>query len=77
MIVTIIAYAISLYFMPLAFRSFRDLQYRIEQDLSYLLLQPGVFNTPTGASRSTSAVIARTARSRASSCTTSASAGCR
>lgn len=46
-VVTIIGYAISLYFMPLAFRSFRDLQYRIEQDLSYLLLQPGVFNSPT------------------------------
>jgi lipopolysaccharide export system permease protein len=47
-VVTIIAYAISLYFMPLAFRSFRDLQFQIEQDLSYLLLQPGVFNSPTG-----------------------------
>ena len=46
-IVTLIGYAISLYFMPLAFRSFRDLQYQIEQDFSYLLLQPGVFNTPT------------------------------
>jgi lipopolysaccharide export system permease protein len=32
--------------MPLAFRSFRDLQYQIERDFSYLLLQPGVFNTP-------------------------------
>jgi lipopolysaccharide export system permease protein len=46
-VVTVIGYAISLYFMPLAFRSFRDLQYQIERDLSYLLLQPGVFNTPT------------------------------
>ena len=46
-VVTVIGYSISLYFMPLAFRSFRDLQYRIERDLSYLLLQPGVFNTPT------------------------------
>jgi len=46
-IVAVIAYSISLYFMPLAFRSFRDLQYQIERDLSYLLLQPGVFNTPT------------------------------
>jgi lipopolysaccharide export system permease protein len=46
-IVTVIGYAISLYFMPLAFRSFRDLQYQIERDFSYLLLQPGVFNTPT------------------------------
>ena len=46
-VVTVVGYAISLYFMPLAFRSFRDLQYQIERDFSYLLLQPGVFNTPT------------------------------
>jgi lipopolysaccharide export system permease protein len=46
-IVTVIGYSISLYFMPLAFRSFRELQYQIERDFSYLLLQPGVFNTPT------------------------------
>ena len=46
-VVTVVCYAISLYFMPLAFRSFRDLQYQIERDFSYLLLQPGVFNTPT------------------------------
>jgi lipopolysaccharide export system permease protein len=45
-IVTLIGYAISLYFMPLAFRSFRDLQQQVEQEFSYLLLQPGVFNTP-------------------------------
>jgi hypothetical protein len=45
-IVTLICYAISLYFMPLAFRSFRDLQQQVEREFSYLLLQPGVFNTP-------------------------------
>jgi lipopolysaccharide export system permease protein len=45
-IVSLISYSISLYFMPLAFRSFRDLQLSIERDFSYLLLQPGVFNTP-------------------------------
>ena len=45
-IVTLIGYAISLYFMPLAFRSFRDLQQQVEREFSYLLLQPGVFNTP-------------------------------
>jgi lipopolysaccharide export system permease protein len=45
-IVTIIGYAISLYFMPLAFRSFRDLQQQAEREFSFLLLQPGVFNTP-------------------------------
>jgi lipopolysaccharide export system permease protein len=46
MVVTGIGYAISLYFMPLAFRDFRDLQLSIERDFSYLMLQPGVFNTP-------------------------------
>lgn len=45
-IVTVAGYAISLYLMPLAFRSFRDLQYEIQRDFSYLLLQPGVFNAP-------------------------------
>lgn len=45
-IVSVIGYAISLYFMPLAFQSFRDLQYEIRRDFSYVLLQPGVFNTP-------------------------------
>jgi lipopolysaccharide export system permease protein len=45
-IVSLIAYSISLYFMPLAFRGFRDLQQQIERDFSYLLLQPGVFNSP-------------------------------
>jgi lipopolysaccharide export system permease protein len=45
-VVSLIAYAISLYFMPLAFRGFRDLQQQIERDFSYLLLQPGVFNSP-------------------------------
>jgi lipopolysaccharide export system permease protein len=44
--VTLIDYSISLYFMPLAFRNFRDLQDRIEHDFPYLLLQPAVFNAP-------------------------------
>jgi lipopolysaccharide export system permease protein len=45
-VVTLISYSISLYFMPLAFRSFRDLQLQLESDFSYLLLQPAVFNAP-------------------------------
>ena len=45
-IVTLIGYAISLYLMPLAFTSFRDLQQQAEREFSFLLLQPGVFNTP-------------------------------
>lgn len=44
--VSLVGYAISLYFMPLAFSSFKDLQYEIRRDFSYVLLQPGVFNTP-------------------------------
>lgn len=45
-VVTLIGYAISLYLMPLAYRSFRDLQYEIGRDFSHMLLQPGVFNAP-------------------------------
>ena len=45
-VVTVVDYSISLYFMPLAFRNFRDLQDQIEHDFPYLLLQPAVFNSP-------------------------------
>lgn len=45
-VVTLVGYALSLYLMPLAYRSFKDLQQQIRQDFSYVLLQPGVFNTP-------------------------------
>ena len=44
--VTSISYANSLYAMPTAFRSFKDLQYQVSRDFSHLLLQPGVFNAP-------------------------------
>ena len=46
LIVTAIGYANSLYFMPAAFRDFKDLQFEIKRDFSHLLLQPGVFNAP-------------------------------
>lgn len=46
-VVTVFGYATSLYFMPTAFRGFRDLQLQLQRDFSYLLLQPGVFNSPT------------------------------
>lgn len=46
LIVTAIGYANSLYLMPTAFRSFKDLQFEITRDFSHLLLQPGVFNAP-------------------------------
>lgn len=45
-LVSLFCYAVSLYLMPLAFSSFRDLQYEIRRDFSHVLLQPGVFNTP-------------------------------
>ncbi|MGH6915469.1 MAG: LptF/LptG family permease, partial [Geminicoccales bacterium] len=45
-LVTAIGYGLSLYLMPFAFGGFRDLQYEIRRDFSYMLLQPGVFNTP-------------------------------
>ncbi len=44
--VTSIGYVNSLYAMPAAFRSFKDLQYQVSRDFSHLLLQPGVFNAP-------------------------------
>jgi lipopolysaccharide export system permease protein len=44
--VSLFCYAVSLYLMPLAFSSFRELQYEIRRDFSHVLLQPGVFNTP-------------------------------
>lgn len=44
--VTGIGYVNSLYAMPAAFRSFKDLQYEVSRDFSHLLLQPGVFNAP-------------------------------
>lgn len=44
-IVMVIAYAVNLYFMPIAYREFKDLQYSIRNDYSSVLLQEGVFNT--------------------------------
>jgi lipopolysaccharide export system permease protein len=40
-----ICYSITLYFMPVAYREFKDLQFRIRTDYSSVLLQEGVFNT--------------------------------
>ena len=45
-LVTAVAYAVSLYFMPLTSRSFKDLQYELRQELSRVLLEPGVFTSP-------------------------------
>jgi len=42
---TIMCYSLTVYLMPLAFREFKDLQFRIRNEYSSILLQEGVFNT--------------------------------
>ena len=44
-LVTVVVYAISLYFLPVSFRDFKDLQNAFRNDLSTVLLQEGVFTT--------------------------------
>jgi lipopolysaccharide export system permease protein len=43
LVVTLMSYAISLYFLPTSFRAFKDLQWEIRNDYSTTLLQEGVF----------------------------------
>jgi lipopolysaccharide export system permease protein len=45
--VTLVVYAISLYFLPLSFRHFKDLQNAFRSDFSAVLLQEGVFTALT------------------------------
>jgi lipopolysaccharide export system permease protein len=47
LILTVISYSISLYLLPKSFREFKDLQYFIRNNYASVLLQEGVFNTPT------------------------------
>lgn len=42
-----VCYAVNLYFMPIAYREFKDLQFSIRNDYSSVLLQEGVFNIMT------------------------------
>ena len=42
-VVTLAVYAIALYFLPLSFRNFKDLQNTFRNDFSTVLLQEGVF----------------------------------
>lgn len=44
LLVTAFGYSVSLYFMPMAFREFRELQYEIRNNFSAGLLQEGTFN---------------------------------
>lgn len=43
-LIMVICYAVNLYFMPVAYRDFKDLQFQIRSDYSSVLLQEGVFN---------------------------------
>jgi lipopolysaccharide export system permease protein len=43
-LVALVCYAVNLYFMPLAYREFKDLQFSIRNDYSSVLLQEGTFN---------------------------------
>jgi lipopolysaccharide export system permease protein len=43
-ICSLIGFAISLYFLPLSYRNFKDLQYEIRNNYSTVLLQEGTFN---------------------------------
>lgn len=44
-LVTVAVYSITLYFLPVSYRAFKELQYQIRNDYSAVLLQEGVFNT--------------------------------
>ncbi|MFQ5772950.1 MAG: LPS export ABC transporter permease LptF [Kiloniellaceae bacterium] len=47
LVATLVVYSISLYFLPASYRAFKDLQYRLRDDFSTVLLQEGAFNTVT------------------------------
>jgi lipopolysaccharide export system permease protein len=42
---TVVVYAVSLYFLPASYREFKDLQFQMRSEYSAVLLQEGVFNT--------------------------------
>ncbi|HUI17257.1 MAG TPA: LPS export ABC transporter permease LptF [Alphaproteobacteria bacterium] len=44
-IITFFSYTLNLYFMPVAYGSFKDLEFAIKNDFSAILLQEGKFNT--------------------------------
>jgi len=46
-VVVAIVYSISLYFLPISYRAFKDLQHELRNDYSAVLLQEGVFTTLT------------------------------
>jgi lipopolysaccharide export system permease protein len=42
---TVVVYAVSLYFLPASYREFKDLQFQMRSEYAAVLLQEGVFNT--------------------------------
>ena len=46
LLVMMLGYAINLYFLPIGFRAFKDMQAEIRDSYASILLQEGVFNTP-------------------------------
>jgi lipopolysaccharide export system permease protein len=46
-IVTVMSYSIMLYLLPVSYREFKDLQFFIRNNYASLLLQEGVFTSPT------------------------------
>jgi len=45
LLITLIGYSITLYFMPAGFGAFKERQFAIRDDFSHLLLQEGTFNS--------------------------------
>ncbi|HEY5598930.1 MAG TPA: LPS export ABC transporter permease LptF [Kiloniellales bacterium] len=44
LVVTVLVYSITLYFLPTSYRAFKELQYRLRSEYSTVLLQEGSFN---------------------------------
>ena len=42
---TVLVYSISLYFLPVSYRAFKELQFELRNDFSTVLLQEGTFNS--------------------------------
>jgi len=45
LVTTVVVYSITLYFLPVSYRAFKELQFRLRSDYSTVLLQEGAFNT--------------------------------
>lgn len=45
LLTTLVVYSITLYFLPISYRAFKELQFQLRSDYSTVLLQEGAFNT--------------------------------